>query len=162
MATRDDGKTRALAASRTLNPHPEKVTDPAFGPGGFFDPADLVQVKYEMVRTAAVWGAAGPGRRSLRGRPSPASVWGAAAAAPPLPGAGTPQAESGPPAGLRWPSWLDNFLDRWSRPSFFLVSDSGRLPAEAVRSVKPAGNTAWGAASAGQRHGWRALSSRWA
>ena len=48
----DDGKTRALAASRTLNPHPEKVTDPAFGPGGFFDPADLVQVKYEMVRTA--------------------------------------------------------------------------------------------------------------
>ena len=52
MAARDDGKTRALAASRTLNPHPEKVTDPAFGPGGFFDPADLVQVKYEMVRTA--------------------------------------------------------------------------------------------------------------
>ena len=52
MAARDDGKTQALAASRTLNPHPEKVTDPAFGPGGFFDPADLVQVKYEMVRTA--------------------------------------------------------------------------------------------------------------
>ena len=52
MAARDDGKTRALAASRTLNPHPEKVTDPAFGPGGFFDPADLVQVKYEMVRAA--------------------------------------------------------------------------------------------------------------
>ena len=56
MAARDDGKTRALAASRTLNPHPEKVTDPAFGPGGFFDPADLVQVKYEMVRTAEAGG----------------------------------------------------------------------------------------------------------
>ena len=27
---RHDAKTRALAASRTLNPRPEKVTDPAF------------------------------------------------------------------------------------------------------------------------------------
>ena len=52
MTRRDDAKTRALAASRTLNPHPEKVADPAFAPGSFFDPADLVQVKYEMVRQA--------------------------------------------------------------------------------------------------------------
>jgi hypothetical protein len=52
MARRDDAKTQALEASRTLNPRPEKVTDPAFVPGGFFDPADLVQVKYEMVRRA--------------------------------------------------------------------------------------------------------------
>src|SRR5450631_3998246 len=54
MVRRDDAKTRALAASRTLNPRPERVTDPAFGPGGFFDPADLVQVKYELVRRAEV------------------------------------------------------------------------------------------------------------
>ena len=67
MARRDDGKTQALAASRTLNPRPEKVTDPAFGPGGFFDPADLVQVKYEMVRTAE------GGRRAGRPRPPPPS-----------------------------------------------------------------------------------------
>ncbi len=52
MVRRDDAKTQALAASRTLNPRPERVTDPAFGPGGSFDPADLVQVKYEMVRRA--------------------------------------------------------------------------------------------------------------
>ena len=26
------------------------MTDPAFAAGGFFDPADLLQVKYEMVR----------------------------------------------------------------------------------------------------------------
>ncbi|MGH3190648.1 MAG: helix-turn-helix domain-containing protein [Streptosporangiaceae bacterium] len=52
MARRDDAKTQALAASRTLNSRPEGVTDPAFGLGGFFDPADLVQVKYEMVRKA--------------------------------------------------------------------------------------------------------------
>ena len=58
MARRDDGKTRALAASRTLNPRPEKVTDAAFAPGSFFDPADLVQVKYEMVRRSEVDGVA--------------------------------------------------------------------------------------------------------
>ena len=56
MATREDPKRQALAASRTLNPHPEKVTDSSFVPGGFFDPDDLVQVKYEMVRRAAADG----------------------------------------------------------------------------------------------------------
>lgn len=45
-----DGKVEALAASRTLNPHPEAVTDPVFVAGEFFDACDLLQVKYEMVR----------------------------------------------------------------------------------------------------------------
>jgi transposase len=45
-----DGKTEALAASRTLNPRPEAVTDEVFASGGIFDTRDLVQVKYEMVR----------------------------------------------------------------------------------------------------------------
>src|SRR5258706_12731220 len=56
MARRDDGKDAALAASRTLNSDPQKVTDPAFTAGGFFDPADLLQVKYEMVRQIEVDG----------------------------------------------------------------------------------------------------------
>jgi len=64
MTRRDDGKTRALAVSRTLNPRPEKVTDAAFAPGSFFDPADLVQVKYEMVRRSEIDGLDGRvGRR---------------------------------------------------------------------------------------------------
>jgi len=54
MAKLEDPKRQTLAASRTLNPHPERVTDPLFGPGGFFDSADLVQVKYEMVRKVEV------------------------------------------------------------------------------------------------------------
>ena len=70
MARRDDAKTRALAASRTLNPRPEKVADPAFAPGSFFDPANLVQVKYEMVRQAETGGAGRPGRVGLRGSPA--------------------------------------------------------------------------------------------
>ena len=56
MARRDDAKDAALAASRTLNGDPQKVTDPAFTAGGFFDPADLLQVKYEMVRQVEVEG----------------------------------------------------------------------------------------------------------
>ena len=60
MAGRDRSKDASLAASRTLNPHPEAVTDPAFTSGAFFDPADLVQVKYEMVRAVEA-GALGAG-----------------------------------------------------------------------------------------------------
>ena len=56
MARQDDAKAAALAASGTLNSDPQKVTDPAFTAGGFFDPADLLQVKYEMVRQVEVEG----------------------------------------------------------------------------------------------------------
>jgi hypothetical protein len=43
-------KAEALRASQTLNPRPERVTDPLFHGPGFFDVRDLMQVKYEMVR----------------------------------------------------------------------------------------------------------------
>jgi transposase len=49
-AAKPDRKTAELAASRTLNPHPEAVVDAAFAGSEFFDARDLVQVKYEMVR----------------------------------------------------------------------------------------------------------------
>ena len=45
-----DPKGDELARSRTLNPHPERVSDEAFGSSEFFDARHLVQVKYEMVR----------------------------------------------------------------------------------------------------------------
>src|SRR6266705_2409443 len=54
---RSDPKEAALAATRCLNPHPEQVTDPAFGASEFFDARDAVQVKYEMVRKVKVDGA---------------------------------------------------------------------------------------------------------
>lgn len=43
-------KLRALRESGTLNPSAEAVADPAFARGEFFDPHDLVQVRYEMLR----------------------------------------------------------------------------------------------------------------
>jgi transposase len=45
-----DPKLAALAESGTANPHPQQVQDPAFAGSDFFDPRDLVQVRYEMLR----------------------------------------------------------------------------------------------------------------
>jgi len=47
-------KRDALRRNGALNPHPDVVTDPLFRTGDFFDPGDLVQVKYEMLRRVRV------------------------------------------------------------------------------------------------------------
>lgn len=49
-----DPKTTALVANGTLNPFPDKVADTRFQIGEFFDPRDIVQVKYEMLRRVLV------------------------------------------------------------------------------------------------------------
>jgi transposase len=51
-----DPKPQALRARGCLNPHPERVVDPAFTGDDFFDARDVVQVKYEMLRRARVDG----------------------------------------------------------------------------------------------------------
>lgn len=57
MARRgEDPKDERLRAERCLNPRPEAVRDERFRSSEFFDPRDLVQVKYEMVRRARVDG----------------------------------------------------------------------------------------------------------
>ena len=56
MNERQDGKNRALREHGTLNPRPEQVHDPLFQDSDFFDPRDLVQVKYEMLRRVRVEG----------------------------------------------------------------------------------------------------------
>ena len=43
-------KTDALRRHSAVNPHPEKVRDELFRSHAFFDPCDIVQVKYEMLR----------------------------------------------------------------------------------------------------------------
>ena len=47
-----NSKTQRLQHSGTLNPNPETVSDPLFVDSEFFDPRDLLQVRYEMVRRA--------------------------------------------------------------------------------------------------------------
>jgi transposase len=51
---RSDPKCVALREHATLNPHPEQVTDALFQTHPFFDPRDLVQVKYEMLRRVLI------------------------------------------------------------------------------------------------------------
>ena len=45
-----DPKLAALTESGTVNPRADAVRDPAFTDSDFFDPRDLIQVKYEMLR----------------------------------------------------------------------------------------------------------------
>ena len=47
-----DDKTESLKKYGALNPHPDKVVEKPFSDSAlkFFDPRDLVQVKYEMLR----------------------------------------------------------------------------------------------------------------
>jgi transposase len=54
--TRPDPKGQALRQEGTLHPHPERVRDPLFATNDFFDPRDLVQVKYEMLRRVRIEG----------------------------------------------------------------------------------------------------------
>jgi transposase len=53
---KSDTKTDILRKKGCLHPHPEKVTDEDFIVSEFFDPRDLVQVKYEMLRRVHVDG----------------------------------------------------------------------------------------------------------
>ena len=49
-----DQKTLALKRTGTLNPRPDAVSDTLFRENPFFDPKDLLQVRYEMLRRHSV------------------------------------------------------------------------------------------------------------
>lgn len=44
-------RLQALSAVGAVHPHPAAVVDPLFRDSAFFDPNDLLQVKYEMLRS---------------------------------------------------------------------------------------------------------------
>lgn len=50
----DKGKIKALREQGSLNPFSQKVQDPLFLNEEFFDPNDIVQVKYELLRRVQV------------------------------------------------------------------------------------------------------------
>jgi transposase len=47
-------KVKVLLEEGTLNPNPAKVRDPKFHQNEFFDPRDLVQIRYEMLRRVSI------------------------------------------------------------------------------------------------------------
>ena len=52
--TERNPKRQALRHAGTLNPRPARVTDELFADSDFFDPNDILQVKYEMLRRVRV------------------------------------------------------------------------------------------------------------
>jgi transposase len=56
MDERQDSKCRALREHGALHARPDRVSDPLFQHNEFFDPHDLVLVKYEMLRRVRVEG----------------------------------------------------------------------------------------------------------
>ena len=50
MTEGTDAKPQFLKSRNALNPRPGRVRDPLFAGSEFFDPRDLVQVRYEMLR----------------------------------------------------------------------------------------------------------------
>ena len=54
MDEREDSKSRALRERGAIHPRPSRVGDPLFQHSEFFDPRDLVLVKYEMIRRVRV------------------------------------------------------------------------------------------------------------
>ena len=56
MAKRHEAKRLSLQEQGTINPHPAAVRDTLFCTHEFFDPRDLVQVKYEMIRRVRLEG----------------------------------------------------------------------------------------------------------
>jgi transposase len=52
----NEDKITALRNSGTLNPSPEKVQEAIFQNEKFFDPRDLVQIKYELLRQVQIEG----------------------------------------------------------------------------------------------------------
>ena len=53
---KSDQKTLELKQTGTLNPRPSSVSDGLFKENPFFDPKDLLQVRYEMLRRHSVEG----------------------------------------------------------------------------------------------------------
>jgi hypothetical protein len=47
-------RLQALTAAGAVHPHPAAVVDPLFHDSAFFDPNDVLQVKYEMLRSVQV------------------------------------------------------------------------------------------------------------
>jgi transposase len=56
MTTPNDPKSEALRRHGALHPHPADVKDDLFSESDFFDPRDIVLVKYEMLRRVSVDG----------------------------------------------------------------------------------------------------------
>ena len=125
----EDPKVSALRESRSLNPHPDRVTDPEFLAEEFFDARDAAQVKYEMVRRVQVEGASVTATAAAFGYSRP-SYYEAAAA---LAAAGLDGLVGGKP-GPRGGHKLTEQVLAWVEDQ--LAADPGRRPGDLVDPIE--------------------------
>jgi transposase len=122
-------KRHSLEQHGSLNHRPEAVQDPLFSEHDFFDPEDLVQVKYEMLRrvrvdgeavsvTAAQFGFSRPSFYAARERFESEGL------------AGFVPRRSGPHAGHKLSEEVVNFLEE------ALVETPSTRPSELVDKVQ--------------------------
>lgn len=71
IMTKPDSKQERLRQQGTLNPHPQDVQAEWFQANEFFDPLDLIQTKYEMLRYTLVDGASKTDAAALFGMSRP-------------------------------------------------------------------------------------------
>jgi transposase len=129
MAGSGGPKEEALAATGSLNPHPEQVTEPGFLGSDVFDARDAVQVKYEMVRKVRADGAPASQAAGEFGYSRP-SYYAAAAA---LDSGGLPGLVPGRP-GPRGASKLTDEICAWCQEQ--LDADPGLRPAALAGPVE--------------------------
>lgn len=125
----DDPKVEALRAERSLNPRPEAVVDAEFASSDFFDPRDLVQVKYEMVRRVKLEGAPVTGMAKAFGFSRP-SLYEAAAAVESEGLAGLVPRRPGPRRAHKLTGEVVAFIEAQ------LAADVSRKPGELVEAVE--------------------------
>jgi transposase len=124
----EDPKVTTLRESRCLNPHPERVSDPAFLSEEFFDARDAVQVKYEMVRRVSVDGESVTAAAAAFGYSRP-SYYQAAAALARSGLEGLVAAKPGPRGGHK----LTNEVLTWAEQQ--LTTDPDLRPAGLVEPI---------------------------
>lgn len=107
-----DPKLAALEESGTANPHPQQVRDPAFAGHDFFDPRDLVQVKYEMLRRVRIEGLSIAESASLFGVSRP-TFYKAQAAFDQYGLAGLLPAKRGPHGAHKLTAEVLQFIEQW-------------------------------------------------
>ena len=146
-----DPKLDALRQHGSLNPHPERVSDPLFAAADFFDARDLVQVKYEMLRRVRVEGhSVGPSAAAFGfSRPS---FYQAQAALQRGGLAGLVPKKPGPRRAHKLSTEVVDFLQRAvSQERLAALGGVGRSSPAALRAPGPSAQHRAGAGSPGKK-----------
>lgn len=138
MATPPDDSTKrdALAQRGVLHPCVERVSDDLFSSDPFFDPRDLVQVKYEMLRHVRVDGHTASAAAEAAGLSRP-TFYSARAAFEANGIVGLLPARKGPRRAHKLSDEVLDLVETWQREDLDLTAIAERLREERDLTVHP-------------------------